>query len=442
MENLKSKLKKSLSLQKKAKNLIPGISQLISKSPNRFTEGLWPTYFSKAKGAEVWDLDNNRYLDMSIGGIGANIFGYADPDVDNAVIEAIKKGTSSSLNCPEDVELAEILCELHPWAERVRYARTGGEAMTVAIRIARTYTNKDKIAFCGYHGWHDWYLSANLGEEDALKDHMATGLVPRGVPKSLKGTSIPFYFNNVEQLKGLLETHGHELAAVVMEPIRNEEPTTEFINLIKEINTEYKIPLIIDEISSGFRLNTGGAHMLFSIEPDVAVFSKGMSNGYPMAAIIGKAPIMEACQKSFISSTNWTERIGPVAALTTIKKHRDKNVAKHLLSIGNMVQEGIQRLSKDRIKIGVSGISPMTHFSFELENPNTVKAFFIQQMLQKNILSSNLFYAMYSHTPEHVTAYLKAFDTIIDDINESLKNDNMSELLLGNPAVSGFKRYN
>jgi glutamate-1-semialdehyde 2,1-aminomutase len=178
-------IQKSLETQRKAQILIPGMTQLLSKRPDMFAPGVWPGYFSKAKGVEIWDLDGNRYIDMSIAGIGANVLGYADPDVDAAVRSAIDAGVSSSLNCPEEVELAELLCDLHPWADMVRYARTGGESMAIAVRIARAYTGKDKIAFCGYHGWHDWYLAANLGTENALGEHLLPGLSPIGVPKGL-----------------------------------------------------------------------------------------------------------------------------------------------------------------------------------------------------------------------------------------------------------------
>ncbi len=170
-----------MAMQARAKRLIPGMTQLLSKRPDMFSLGVWPGYFSKASGAYLWDLDGNQYLDMSIAGIGANVLGYADPDVDEAVKRAITDGISSSLNCPEEVELAELLCELHPWAEMVRYTRSGGEAMAVAVRIARAHTGKDKVAFCGYHGWHDWYLAANLGEKNALGDHLLPGLSPAGV---------------------------------------------------------------------------------------------------------------------------------------------------------------------------------------------------------------------------------------------------------------------
>ena len=324
MESLmiKDKLSKSLEMQRRAKRLIPGMTQLLSKRPDMFSLGVWPGYFSKAKGAIIWDLDGNEYVDMSLSGVGANVLGYADQDVDEAVKQAIAKGTSSSLNCLEEVKLAEFLCELHPWAEMVRYTRTGGEAMTVAVRIARAHTGRDKVAFCGYHGWHDWYLAANLGSENALGEHLLPGLNPAGVPKGLVGTAFPFRYNHLGELEEIVAAHGKELAAVVMEPIRDLDPEPGFIEGVRALADEAKAVLIMDEISAGFRLTTGGAHLVVhKIVPDIAVFSKALGNGYPIAAVIGKANPMEAAQNSFISSTCWTERIGPTAAIATIDEH-------------------------------------------------------------------------------------------------------------------------
>lgn len=436
-------LEKSIALQEHAKKRIPGLSQLLSKRPDQFSYGVWPGYFSRAKGVKIWDLDENHYIDMSIGGIGANVLGYADPDVDRAVREAIDKGTSASLNCPEEVELADLLCELHPWAGKVRFARTGGETMAIAVRIARAYTGRDKIAFCGYHGWHDWYLSANVGTENALGEHLLRGLYPAGVPKALKGTALPFRYNQLKELESIMESNKNEIAAIIMEPLRNESPIAGFFDNIRKLANDAGAVLIIDEISAGFRMNTGGAHLILGIDPDMAVFSKALGNGYPMAAIIGKGAVMDAAQKSFISSTYWTERIGPVAALATIKKHRQYDVGKHLMKIGQMVQEGWQELfSKHGIEIHIGGIPPMSHFAFDHEKSLVLKALFVQAMLEKGFLATTGFYAMFAHQEEHVTAYLDAVDQVLPFLNESLNSGRPESYLIGKPAVSGFKRLN
>jgi glutamate-1-semialdehyde 2,1-aminomutase len=363
--------------------------------------------------------------------------------VDKAVKSAIDNGTSSSLNCPEEVELADLLCEFHPWAAKVRFARTGGEAMAVAVRIARAFTGHDKIAFCGYHGWHDWYLAANLGTENALGDHLLSGLDPAGVPKALKGTSFPFRYNQLKELEAILESNKNEIAAIVMEPIRNEHPLPGFLEGVRKLANDNGAVLIIDEISTGFRMNTGGAHLVLGMEPDMAVFSKALGNGYPMAAIIGKNAVMDAAQKSFISSTNWTERIGPVAALAMIRKHRQNDVGKHLIKIGQMVQDGWRELfTKHGLSIHIGGIPPMGHFSFEHEKAFVIKALFIQSMLEKGFLATTGFYAMYAHQEDHVKQYLDAVDQVIPLICEAIDTGHPEKYLLGKPAIAGFKRLN
>ena len=435
-------LTRSLNMQQRAKELIPGMTQLLSKRPDMFSLGIWPGYFSKAKGVEVWDLDGNKYVDMSISGIGANVLGYADPDVDAAVQDAIINGTSCSLNCPEEVELSELICELHPWADMVRYARTGGEAMAIAVRIARAHTGRDKIAFCGYHGWHDWYLSANLGTENALGDHLISGLSPAGVPKGLKGTAFPFRYNHPEELKDIVAGHGKELAAIVMEPLRNSEPDSGFIEGVRDLSNESGAVLIIDEISAGFRYNTGGAHLVFhATTPDIAVFSKAVGNGYPIAAVIGKSNIMQAAQTTFISSTCWTERIGPTAAIATIKKHREVDAGKHLVWLGEQIQSGWKKLAnKHNLSIHVGGMKPMSHFSFNHESSQEIKAYFIQLMLEQGFLASNLYYSMYAHKKEHVENYLQAVDCAFKEIAQTLDSGDIKKKLKGKPSSVGFKR--
>ena len=432
---------KGQNMQARAKQRIPGMTQLLSKRPDQFSMGVWPGYYSKAKGVEIWDLDGNKYTDMSIGGIGANVLGYADDDVDAAVCRAIRDGSSSSLNCPEEVELADLLCELHPWADKVRFARTGGESMAIAVRIARAHTGKDKVAFCGYHGWHDWYLSANLGTENALGEHLLSGLDPRGVPKGLTGTALPFRYNHIEELKDIVALHGHDLAAIIMEPVRDDEPLPGFFEQVRALADQTGAVFIIDEISAGFRMNTGGAHLIHGIKPDIAVFSKAMGNGYPISAIIGKEQVMDAAQRTFISSTMWTERVGPTAALATIKKHRDLDVGKHLVMIGKKVQEGWASLaSKHGLEIHVGGIFPISHFSFEYENCQALKALFIQMMLEKGFLATLAFYAMYAHQVSHVESYLSAVDDVFGAIAKAQKAGDVERQLKGKPAMSGFKR--
>ncbi len=428
-------------LYEKAKKLIPGGTQLLSKRPELFAPDVWPAYYSRAKGIEVWDLDGNKYRDMSYMGIGSCMLGYADDDVNKAVKEAIDMSSMCTLNAPEEVDLSELLVELHPWADMVRYARTGGESVAMAVRIARAATGKDMVLFCGYHGWHDWYLSANLSNDKALDGHLLPGLEPKGVPRALLGTSLPFKYNDTEGFKKLFEENSGNIAAVVMEPLRNYYPEEGFLETIRSMTEKAGAALVFDEISSGWRLAAGGAHLKLGINPDIAVFGKAMSNGFPMAAVIGKSDIMSAAQESFISSTFWTDRTGPAASLVTIRKIRDLNVPEHLFEIGKRVQEGwADAARKHGLEINVSGIYPMGHFTFEYPDPQSIKTLFVQLMLEKGFLATNAFYASYAHKKQDVDEYLESVDEVFDFLYHSIKRDDVKKHLKGGIAHSGFKR--
>lgn len=428
-------------LYQHAKDIIPGGNQLLSKRPEMMLPDYWPSYYAKAAGAEVWDLDGNRYLDMSYMGVGACLLGYADPDVDSAVKQAVDNGNMTTLNCPEEVTLADLLCELHPWAQMVRYARGGGEAMALAVRIARAYTGRDKVAFCGYHGWHDWYLAANLSEEHALDGCLMPGLAPAGVPRGLTGTALPFNYNQVAELEAIVAANPGQLAAVIIEPVRNYAPDSDFLPRVRQIATAAGAALLVDEVSAGFRLTCGGAHLLLNVSPDIAVFAKGMSNGYPMAAVIGTAAVMQAAQSSFISSTYWTERIGPTAAIATIQKHRRQNVTAHLDAVGRQVQQCWRQAAQDHgLEVRVWGIPPLGHFAFADDADQSMRTLFTQEMLARGFLATNAFYASYAHQPAHLTAYQGAVDATFGLIAGAIRKGDLSSRLKGPPAHTGFRR--
>lgn len=433
-------MKKGIALWNKAKRMIPGGTQLLSKRSEQFLPDQWPSYFKKAKGVDIWDLDNNRYVDMSIMGVGACVLGYADDDVDREVKKAIELGSMCTLNCPEEVELAELLLKLHPWASMVRYARSGGEAMTIAVRIARAYSERDKIAFCGYHGWHDWYLSANLANDKNLDGHLLPGLEPKGVPRSLIGTSFPFNYNKIEELEDVVSKN-KDVGVIVLEPVRHEEPKNDFLKKVRKIANEVGAILVFDEITSGWRMNVGGIHELYGVLPDIAVYGKAISNGFPMAAVIGKGEIMDAAQDTFISSTNWTERIGPVAAIATIKKMLKNNVPSHLCKIGNLISKGWREsASSAELQINVVGIPPLTTFTFNHKENQALHTLFTQEMLQCGFLASKSAYTSYSHTEDHVTKYLENVDGAFRTIRKAIENGNVHAFLKGPVAHAGFRR--
>lgn len=431
---------KTLRMWQKAKKIFPGGSQLLSKRAEMFLPDQWPAYYEDAKGVEVTDLDGNTYIDMSLMGIGACILGYADPDVNAAVKEAIDRGSMSTLNCPEEIELAELLISLHPWAEMVRYARTGGEGLAIAIRIARAASGRDTVAFCGYHGWHDWYISSNLSSDKNLDGHLLPGLAPKGITRSLLGSSLPFEYNKIEQLEELVATHP-DIGVIVMEPVRHHEPENNFLHRVRDIATRTGAVLIFDEVTSAWRGTLGGVHLNYGVTPDMAVFAKGMSNGFPMAAVIGKRSFMDAAQTTFISSTYWTERIGPTAALATIKKLRDVNARAHIDMIGTMIGDGWKTLAqKHGLSLTVLTPPALVTFVLQYENRQAIRTLFTQEMLKRGFLAGGSVYVSYAHQKEHVKIYLAAVDEVFGILRKAIAEQTVDALLEGPVAHSDFKR--
>ncbi len=430
----------SQELYKKAKKIIPGGTQLLSKRPEMYLPEQWPAYFEKAKGVEIWDLDGNKYVDMTNMSVGACTLGYSDDDVDNAVINIIKKGTMSTLNCPEEVELAELLLKIHPWAESVRFARTGGEIAAMAIRIARAYSKKDKIAFCGYHGWHDWYLASNLSNDSNLDGHLLLGLKPAGVPRSLINTAIPFEFNNIDQLEMIIEKHD-DIGVIILEPMRHDAPKNGFLQKVRDIATKINAVLIFDEISIGWRMNVGGVHLNYGINPDMVILAKAMGNGYPIAAVIGSKKVMNTAQEAFISSTYWTGRVGPTAAIATIKKMQRFNVPAYLDKIGKLIGDGWQKLAdKNELDITIHKPNCLISFSFNYPNTRELLTFFTQEMLKRKYLAGTCIYVSYAHTEQVVSAYLKVINEVFKILSTAIKNGNVLNLIEGPLKHDGFQR--
>jgi glutamate-1-semialdehyde 2,1-aminomutase len=428
-------------LWKRAKQVIPGGNMLLSKRPEMFLPDQWPAYFSKAKGCKVWDMDGKEYLDMSIMGIGTNILGYGHPEVDDAVRATISAGNMSSLNCPEEVYLAERLVAIHPWADMVRFARTGGEANAVAIRVARAASGKDKVAVCGYHGWHDWYLAANLSDDDSLAGHLLPGLDPKGVPENLRGTVLPFSYNNYAELEALVDNH--DIGVIKMEVSRNKGPEDGFLQKVRKLATDRGIVLIFDECTSGFRQTFGGLHKLYGVEPDMAIFGKALGNGYAITAMIGRREIMEAAQSTFISSTFWTERIGPAAALKTLEVMEREASWETVTETGRNIAHSWSKLAdKYSLKIDHWGLPALTGFTFQSPSALAYKTLITQEMLAKGYLAGNSVYVCTEHTSEIVKAFSEALDPVFELIKECEEGRDVNSLLKGPVCDSGFKRLN
>jgi len=424
-----------------AKQRIPGGTQLLSKRPEMMAPDQWPAYFREARGCEIWDLDDRHYYDMSFHGIGACLLGFRDPDVTRAVQRRINLGSKSTLNPPEEVELADRLCEIHPWAQQVRYTRSGGEAMAVAVRIARATTDRSMVAVCGYHGWHDWYLAANLGDTDALRGHLLPGLAPLGVPRELRGTTLPFTYNNTEQVQDILDNYGEQLAAVVMEPCRSRDPDPGFLELVRNGAHRCGALLVFDEISIGWRLVYGGAHLKFGVNPDIAVFAKALGNGHPIGAVIGTREAMGGAHGSFISSTYWTESVGPAAALATLEKMKKTNVSAYVAHIGQKIQQCWRELGeKHRLPLKVTGYPCLSHFHFEHKLAQELRTLYTQLMLERGFLAGPAVYVSLAHTDDVVDLYATAVDEVFSEIAAALAADDVSQRLKGPVAHTGFRR--
>ena len=439
----------------KAKKIIPGGTQLLSKRPEMFAPNQWPAYYKKAKGCEVIDLDDNKYIDMCYMGIGSCTLGFADKDVDDAVKKAVDNGSMATLNSYDEVLLAEKLCKIHPWAEQVRYTKTGGEAMSVAIRLARAKTQKEKILFSGYHGWHDWYLSANLSGDLLSKGHLLPGLDPLGVPNLLKGTAVPFAYNNIDEFLKAFNENKNKIAAIVIETVRNMYPKDEFCKVIKKVCEKEGILLIFDEITAGFKMNIGGSHLKFNkckncecnndlncYTPDIAVFAKAMTNGYPLAAIIGKKEVMSLAEQTFVSSLFWTESIGPAAALASINKIIKEDVPTYTEKLGKSVQEiWIKAAKLNQLELKITGPVPQfSIFSFDYSNDLEIKTLFIQEMLKKGFLTTTAFYPSLAHKKKHLDEYEIALNEVFNMIKNAINKGLVSSKLEGPICHSGFKR--
>ena len=433
---------KTQKLWKRAKEIIPGGNMLLSKRPELFLPNKWPAYFIKSKDCNVWDLDLKKYIDISLMGVGTNTLGYAHKGVDSAVKKVLKDGNLTTLNCPEEVYLSEKLIEIHPWADKVRLFRTGGEASAAAVRIARAATGRSKIAFCGYHGWHDWYLSANIKNKNNLGNHLMAGLEPNGVPKELKNTSIPFEYNNFEQIKKI--ANQNQLAAIKMEVQRNFPPKNNFLQKIRKLCDKKGIVLIFDECTSGFRQNFGGLHKLYNVIPDIAWFGKALGNGYAITAIIGKNEVMEAAQTSFISSTFWTERIGPTAALKTLEEMEKIKSWEIITNKGNYIRKNWQNLAnRNNLRIQIAGLPALSSFSILSDDWLKYKTYITQEMLKCNILASNAIFVSTKHSKKILEKYFNKLDEIFNKISKfENKTLDIDTELDGEVCQIGFKRLN
>ncbi len=415
---------KNQNLYKLAKKIIPGGVMLFSKRPENHLPGKWPTYFKKAKGIYVWDLNGTKYLDMYFG-VGQSVLGYANSQIDNEVIKSNKSGNMSSLNCYQEVLLAKKLINIHPWSGFAKFAKTGGEASAIATRIARSINDKEKVAICGYHGWHDWYLAANIKSKNTLNSHLLNGLKSIGVPKALKNTIFSFRMNNFNDFKKIKKIKN--LSSIVMEVQREKEPNIKFLKEIRNYCTKNNIILIFDECTSGFRETYGGIHLNYKIYPDLLVLGKALGNGYPITCVLGKKKYLKKASSSFISSTFWTEKSGVVAALKTLDIINKKKTFIKIKETGKKIKDIWKKISKKyKIPISVYGLDSIPCFKILLKESRKYKTLITQEMLRKKILATNMIYV----STVHKSKYIKHYQNILDKIFYKIQKCEQKKLFI------------
>jgi glutamate-1-semialdehyde 2,1-aminomutase len=434
---------RSLEIYHRARQLIPGTTQLISRRPTRAALGFSPIYAQSARGCRITDVDGNEFIDWS-SAVGPIILGYAHPVVDAAVKAQIDRGSVYSIVHESSVELAELLVRLVPSAEMVRYAKGGGEACTIAVRIARGVTGRDKVLLCGYHGWHDWYLAANLGAE-RLADHLFNGIDPIGVPRALEGTALPFEWGDLDRLEDLLRAHGGDVAAIIMEPMRCEMPPAGYLEGVRALADRYGVVLIFDEVSCGWRIALGGVQQVTGVTPDLTVFAKAMSNGYPMAAVAGRRAVMEPVERMFISSAYWDDNIGIAASLATIRELERIDAPALFERLGTDFRERIDGLARETgcpaQCVGVAA-HPRIHFDVPHEQAPKVATLFVQENARRGVILASGFFFNAAHDADadaldRTEAVVRESFAVIAD---GLRRDRLDDLIECELVEESFRR--
>ncbi len=436
-------ISKSMALYKRAGEIIPGWTQLISRRASQFANGVNPVYAQSAKGSRFVDVDGNEFIDW-INCVGAVILGHADEVVDAAVKEQIDRGSLYTVNHPLEVELAEELIATIPSAEMVRYTKGGGDSCAVAVRIARGTANKDKILFCGYHGWHDWYQSANYLVDPESGEYPFAGIEPTGVPKVLAGTAIPFSDGNLEMLERLFEENKGEVAAVMMEPARSELPEPGYLEAVKEITHKNDAFLIFDEVSCGWRYRIAGIQEVVGVTPDMTALAKAMGNGYAMGAVVGSREVMEPAARMFISSSYWSDNVGLTAAITTIRELKRRNSEQFFEEYGEKVRAAMnEAIATAGLSGSCTGLHVNVNISLELPDPSlgpAVSTLFVQEMARRGIHCHMGFKANMAHTDEDLQITARAATEALQVIKAGLDNGDVASLLVCDTKEDPFRR--
>ena len=411
------KKSKNKILWEKAIKIIPSGNSFLSKNPIRFESDKWPIYFLKAKGSTVWDLDGKKYHDFSLMGVGTNILGYSNTKVDSEVFRKIKNGNMTTLNCHEEVIFADMLLKIHPWAKMAKFAKTGAEANAIAVRICRAYNKKNKIIICGYHGWHDWYLSAIYSKKNYLDTHLFPNLKTEGVPKYLKKYVYSVKYNDLLTLKKIIEKD-NDISSIIMEVERDHKPQKNYLKTIRKLCDQKNISLIFDECTTGFRDFYGGLHLKYGVNPDIAMFGKAIGNGYSITSIIGKKRIMKSSNKSFISSTFWSERSGFVAGIATLNEMKRIKSWKIISEKGRKIKRLLSLEAKKwGLIISFSGLDALIKFNILNPKIKNYQKIITSEMLKNNFLATNAIYVSVTHTDKLIKEFVKEMSKIFKKIS-------------------------
>jgi glutamate-1-semialdehyde 2,1-aminomutase len=417
-------------LLERARRVLPGITQTYSKAPDQHVEGVYPVFLERGQGCRVWDVDGNEYIDHPCA-LGPMVLGYGDPEVDAAVGRRVAAGPAFSLGHRLEVEVAELLVEMVPGAEMVRFLKTGSEATSAAVRLARAWTGRDHVAMCGYHGWHDWAVGHTIRNA--------------GVPAAVRELTHQWSYNDVESLRSILDEHDGEVAAVILEPVGVDAPRPGFLEAVRVLADEHGALLIYDEVITGFRLAPGGAQELFGVLPDLAAFGKAMANGYPLAAVAGRAQVMEQIESAvFVSSTFGGDTVSLAAAQATMRAIQRGGVIEHLWRQGRRLMEGFNALADEHdVPARMVGLAPRRVISFEAAGgaeANQLKGLFWQECLDRGVLMGNANFVSLAHDDSAVDATIEAFDGALGVVGDSVRRGDLASRLRGRAPAEVLRR--
>jgi glutamate-1-semialdehyde-2,1-aminomutase len=417
-------------LFERAQRVLPGITQTYSKAPDQQVEGVYPVFLERGSGCRVWDVDGNVYIDYPCA-LGPVVLGYGDAGVDAAVIDRVRNGPAFSLGHRLEVEVAEMIVDMVPGAEMVRFLKTGSEATTAAVRLARAATGREHVAMCGYHGWHDWCIGHTTRNA--------------GVPRDVRALTHQWTYNDLESLQAVFEAHPGEVGVVIMEPVGVESPLPGFLESVLAMTHEHGALLVFDEIITGFRLAPGGAQEYFGVIPDLAAFGKAMANGYPLAAVTGRAALMEQiASTTFISSTFAGDTVALAASLATMQRIRQGGVIEHLWRQGARLAEGFNALASEyEVPARMMGLAPRRVIVFEASDgadANSLKGLVWQECLDRGVLLGNANFVSLAHDDEAVDTTLDAFDAALSVAGAALRHGDVAAKLRGKPPGEVFRR--